>query len=165
MQFSGDCKIVTATNFEEIEAIRPVWEQMQRDEPHPVPNADIDRYLSVVKTSGDDVRPYVRKSAISIVPLRIGGGSRLKILEALSMGKAVVSTSLGAEGLELTDGEHLLIADEPENFAGAVAELLNDPAKRKKLGENGQKLVTGKYQWVGLAEIQSKFLQEIISSE
>ena len=58
-QLSGDCKIVTATNFEEIEAIRPVWEQMQRDEPHPVPNADIDRYLSVVKTSGDDVRPYV----------------------------------------------------------------------------------------------------------
>jgi len=59
MQFSGDCEIVTATNFEEIEAIRPIWEQMQRDEPHPVPNADIDRYLSVVKTSGDDMRPHI----------------------------------------------------------------------------------------------------------
>ena len=58
-QLSGDCKIVTATNFEEIEAIRPIWEQMQRDEPHPIPNADIDRYLSVIKASGDDVRPYV----------------------------------------------------------------------------------------------------------
>ena len=59
MQFSGDYEIITARNFEEIEAIRPIWEQMQRDEPRPVPNADIDRYLSVVKTSGNDVRPYV----------------------------------------------------------------------------------------------------------
>ena len=59
MQFSGDCEIVAATNFEEIEAIRPIWEQMQRDEPHPAPNADIERYFSVVKTSGDDVQPYV----------------------------------------------------------------------------------------------------------
>jgi hypothetical protein len=58
-QLSGDCEIVAATNFEEIEAIRPIWEQMQRDEPRPVPNADIDRYLSVVKTSGDDMRPHV----------------------------------------------------------------------------------------------------------
>ena len=58
-QLSCDCKIVTATNIEEIEAIRPIWEQMQRNEPRPVPNADIDRYLSVVKTSGDDVRPHI----------------------------------------------------------------------------------------------------------
>lgn len=58
-QLSGYCEIVAATNFEEIEAIRPIWEQMQRDEPHPVPNADIDRYFSVVKTSGDDVRPHI----------------------------------------------------------------------------------------------------------
>ena len=58
-QLSGDCKIVTATNFEEIEAIRSTWEQMQRNESHPVPNSDIDRYLSVVKTSGDDVRPHI----------------------------------------------------------------------------------------------------------
>jgi hypothetical protein len=59
VHFSGDCEIVTATNFEEIEAIRPIWEQMQRNEPHPLPNADIERYLSVIKASGDDVRPYV----------------------------------------------------------------------------------------------------------
>jgi len=59
MQYSGDCEIVAATNIEEIEAIRPIWEQMQRDEPHPVPNADIDRYLSIVKTRGDDVRPHI----------------------------------------------------------------------------------------------------------
>ena len=59
MQFSSDYEIVAATNFEEIEAIRPIWEQMQRNEPRPVPNADIDRYLSVVKASGDDVRPHI----------------------------------------------------------------------------------------------------------
>ena len=58
-QLSSDCKIVTATNFEEIEAIRPIWEQMQRNEPRPVPNADIDRYISAVKTRGDDVQPHI----------------------------------------------------------------------------------------------------------
>jgi hypothetical protein len=58
-QLSGECKIVVAKSFDEIEAIRPIWEKMQRNEPYPVPNADIDRYLSVIKASGDDVQPYV----------------------------------------------------------------------------------------------------------
>ena len=58
-QSSDEWKIIVAKNFEEIEAIRSIWEKMQRNEPYPVPNADIDRYLSVIKASGDDVRPYV----------------------------------------------------------------------------------------------------------
>ena len=68
----------------------------------------------------DDVRPHVAEAAVYVVPLRVGGGTRLKIFEALAMGKAVVSTSVGAEGLPLTPGEHFLQADSPDDFARAV---------------------------------------------
>ena len=79
----------------------------------------------------DDVRPYMRDAAVYIVPLRIGGGTRLKIFEAMAMGKAVVSTTVGAEGLPVTSGEHLLLADEPRTFARAVVRLLRDVGRRR----------------------------------
>ncbi len=81
-----------------------------------------------VQVSGrvDDVRPYMREAAVYVVPLRIGGGTRLKIFEAMAMGKAVVSTTVGAEGLPVVGGEHLLLADEPRGFARAVVRLLRD---------------------------------------
>lgn len=94
-----------------------------------------------------DVRPYLESASVVIVPLRIGGGSRLKILEALAAGKAVVSTTIGAEGLELTNGKDLVIADEPRTFAMAVLELLKNPAKRRALGESGRQTVIAKYDW------------------
>ena len=71
----------------------------------------------------DDVRPYMRDAAVYVVPLRIGGGTRLKIFEAMAMGKAVVSTAVGAEGLPVDGGEHLLLADEPRGFARGVVRL------------------------------------------
>ena len=74
----------------------------------------------------DDVRPYVSDAAVYVVPLRIGGGTRLKIFEAMAMGKAVVSTTVGAEGLPVENGEHLLLADEPHVFARSVVRLLRD---------------------------------------
>ena len=74
----------------------------------------------------DDVRPYLAQRAVFIVPLRIGGGTRLKIFEAMSMGKAVVSTSIGAEGLPVKNGEHLLLADDPASFAESTLRLLGD---------------------------------------
>jgi glycosyltransferase involved in cell wall biosynthesis len=73
-----------------------------------------------------DVRPYIRSAAATIVPLRIGGGTRLKILESMAMGRPVVSTTIGAEGLNLTNGDGLIIADEPAAFAAATARLLAD---------------------------------------
>jgi glycosyltransferase involved in cell wall biosynthesis len=94
-----------------------------------------------------DIRPYVAEAAVYIVPLRIGGGTRLKIFEALAMGKAVVSTSVGAEGLPLVDGEHFLKADDPPAFAAAVAALLRDPERRKALGAAGRRLVEERYSW------------------
>jgi glycosyltransferase involved in cell wall biosynthesis len=95
----------------------------------------------------NDVRAYVAKAAVFIVPLRIGSGTRIKILEALSMKKAVISTSVGCEGLELKNNEHLLIRDNPQEFAQGVIDLLRDENLRLRLGENGRRLVEEKYNW------------------
>src|SRR5207247_2851983 len=93
------------------------------------------RVLQLAATAGvritgtvDDVRPYVAEASVCVVPLRVGGGTRLKIFEALAMGKAVVSTTVGAEGLPLVPGTHFLQADDPAEFAAAVVAALRDPA-------------------------------------
>lgn len=99
----------------------------------------------------DDVRPHLDRAAVIIVPLRIGGGSRLKILEALAAGKAVVSTSIGAEGLELQSEEHLRLADSPEEFAQKVTELLGSADQRRRLGENGKRIVAERFGWGSIA--------------
>ena len=78
------------------------------------------------------------EAAVYVVPLRIGGGTRLKIFEAMAMGKAVVSTTVGAEGLRLTDGDHLLIADDPRSFARAVVQLIRDRVDSRALGGRAQ---------------------------
>jgi len=95
----------------------------------------------------DDVRPYVAEATVCVVPLRVGGGTRLKIFEALAMGKAIVSTGVGAEGLPLVPGQHYLRADEPAEFARAVVSLLRDPARREALGTAGRRLVEERYSW------------------
>ena len=105
----------------------------------------------------DDIRPYVAEGAVYVVPLRVGGGTRLKIFEALAMGKAVVSTTVGAEGLSLVPGEHLLVADDPVSFARAVVSLLRDPARRRALGAAGRRLVEQRYAWPQVArEFESR---------
>jgi len=95
----------------------------------------------------DDVRPYMRDAAVYVVPLRIGGGTRLKIFEAMAMSKAVVSTTVGAEGLPVTGGEHLLLADEPRGFARGVVRLLRDIDKRRSVEQAARQLVVAKYDW------------------
>jgi sugar transferase (PEP-CTERM/EpsH1 system associated) len=99
----------------------------------------------------DDVRPYMRDAAVYIVPLRIGGGTRLKIFEAMAMGKAVVSTTVGAEGLPVTHGEHVLLADQPDTFARAVVHLLRDVDRRRQLEIASRALVVEKYDWSAVA--------------
>jgi len=99
-----------------------------------------------------DVREYMVKAAVSIVPLRTGGGMRIKILNALAMGKAVVSTSVGCEGIDIENGKNIYIADTEEGFAERVIELLEDKSKREELGKEGLKLVREKYQWERIAE-------------
>jgi len=95
----------------------------------------------------EDVRPLLRDAACHIVPLRVGGGTRLKILNSWAMGKPVVSTSVGCEGLEAVDGENILIRDEPAAFAGAIARVLNDPALGRRLGDAGRATVERRYGW------------------
>jgi sugar transferase (PEP-CTERM/EpsH1 system associated) len=111
----------------------------------------------------EDVRPYVDAATVYVVPLRIGGGTRLKILEALAMSKAVVSTSVGAEGLDVIDGTHILIGDTAAAFAERIERLLADGALRRKLGEEGRKLVGERYRWDALAEKLEKYLIDVIA--
>jgi len=94
-----------------------------------------------------DVRPYVRDAACYVVPLRVGGGTRLKILDAWAMGKAVVSTSVGCEGLAAEDGRNILIRDDPDSFAHAVCAVLHDGALRRRLGVEGRRTVERHYSW------------------
>ncbi len=111
-----------------------------------------DEHIEVTGTV-DDVRPFMRKGAGYVVPLRIGGGTRLKIFEAMAMGQPVVSTTVGAEGLPVVDGEHVLIADEPRAFAGAVISLLRDEQRRHALGAAARALVLERYDWSVAAEV------------
>jgi glycosyltransferase involved in cell wall biosynthesis len=95
----------------------------------------------------DDVRPYVAAAKVYVVPVRVGGGTRLKLLQAMAMGCAIVSTSVGAEGVQVEHGRHLLIADAPQQFAQAVLSLLSDEARRQSLGMAARRLVTTRYTW------------------
>lgn len=98
-----------------------------------------------------DVRPWVRNAGTVVVPLLSGGGTRLKILEAFAMGRPVVSTTIGAAGIEARDGEHLLLADRPEAFARAIARLATEPGLRARLAEQAYALVRDRYQWSAAA--------------
>ena len=100
----------------------------------------------------EDVRPYMERAAIYIVPLRVGGGTRLKIFEAMAMKKAIVSTTIGAEGLPVSDGHELRIADAPETFAAAVVDLLNNPQMATAMGHQAGETVSAKFGWAGVAQ-------------
>ncbi len=100
----------------------------------------------------EDVRFPVAQAAVCVVPLRDGGGTRLKILEAMALGTPVVATSKGAEGLDVTDGEHLLLADTPEAFARCTVELLGNPALRRDLAANARRLVEKRYDWKAIGQ-------------
>jgi len=99
----------------------------------------------------DDVRPHMARASVYIVPLRIGGGTRLKIFEAMAMGKAVVSTTVGAEGLPVRAGSDIVIADEPARFAQAVLHLLRHEAERRRIGAAGRELVRRRHDWSAVA--------------
>ena len=96
--------------------------------------------------------PYYADAHVAVVPLRAGGGTRLKILEAMALGRPVVSTPLGCEGLAVEDGKHLLIANDAETFAAAAAHLLTDRALAARLTEQARALVERDYDWTGIAE-------------
>lgn len=111
----------------------------------------------------DDIRPWVTRAWVYVVPLRVGGGTRLKVLDAMAMGKPVVSTSIGCEGLEVLHNRDILICDEPTGFAQHVLALLADPAQRKRLGASARQTVEHKYSWEMIGQALEKAYREALA--
>jgi glycosyltransferase involved in cell wall biosynthesis len=111
----------------------------------------------------DELEPWYRNCQLSIVPLRSGGGTRLKILESMAYGRPVVSTSIGAEGIDITSGKNILIADTAEELAEAVALLLNHPDKARSIAEEGRKLVEERYAWSSISSILHERYSQLVS--
>jgi glycosyltransferase involved in cell wall biosynthesis len=116
---------------------------------NPLPEVRALEEIPGVTVTGEvpDVRPYYQQAWVQMVPLLIGGGTRLKIVESLCLGTPVVSTTIGAQGLDLRDGEHLSLADGPADFAKALGDLLADPPLRQRLAEAGRAQVLARYTW------------------
>ncbi|MFC2169251.1 glycosyltransferase [Acidobacteriota bacterium] len=110
----------------------------------------------------DDVRPYLRKSRIFICPVRLGGGFRGKILEAMSIGRPIVSTSLGAEGIPARNRDNIILADKPEDFANGIFDLMSDHALFQKIIENALKLVTARYSWEKGVDVLEEVLEKMM---
>jgi glycosyltransferase involved in cell wall biosynthesis len=109
-----------------------------------------------------DVRPYYQRAWVQMVPLRIGGGTRLKIVESLAMGCPVVSTTIGAQGLDLRDGEHLRLGDTPADFAQALTRVLASSTDRAALRTAGREQVLAHYTWPRLGARLSHFYEQLI---
>jgi glycosyltransferase involved in cell wall biosynthesis len=150
------------------DAIRYFTEQIMRRIKQAVPDVTLtvvgrDPYPSLVELSKrdpsvtvtgrvDDVRPYMEEAAVYIVPLRIGGGTRLKIYEAMAMENPIVSTTIGAEGLPVTNGEEIVLADTPETFAAAVVSLLQNQNLAAEIGARAAAKVRAEFGWKSVAD-------------
>ncbi|MBI2845396.1 MAG: glycosyltransferase [Chloroflexi bacterium] len=135
-----------------------VWPRIKREKPHaqfwvvgknPSPRVrSLAREREIIVTGPvPDVRPYLANAAVVAIPLRMGSGTRLKVLEAMAMGKAIVSTTLGCEGIALQPGQEVLIADEPEEFAKYTLQLLEDREARVRMGARMRLLAEEKHDW------------------
>jgi glycosyltransferase involved in cell wall biosynthesis len=109
-----------------------------------------------------DLRPHLAAAAVVVVPLRLGGGTRLKIVEAMAMGKAIVSTSLGAEGIEAMPGRDILIEDRPAAFADAVNRLLAEPDLATCIGRSARRLAEKRYAWSAAAQALEDFYRRVL---
>jgi glycosyltransferase involved in cell wall biosynthesis len=128
------------------------------------PHASVKQLASssvVVTGTVPSVGEYLSEASVVVVPLRIGGGTRLKIFEAMAMGKALVSTSIGAEGLDVTSGRDLVLADDATTFAQAITLLLRDSSLRRRYEEAAAKLAA-QYDWSNIAHRFGEILHEVI---
>ncbi len=133
---------------------------------HPTPRVKAlgERSSGVVVTgSVPDVRPFLERAAVFIVPLRVGGGTRLKIYEAMAMERAVVSTTIGAEGLPLRDGEEIVIADDADAFARAVVQLLQDQSRARHIGAAAAGRVRREFSWDTAGEAFAQICAHVVS--
>lgn len=120
------------------------------------PNMEITGYV-------DDIRPYIDRAILFIAPIRIGSGTRLKILQALAMKKCIVSTEIGCEGIEVENDYSIVIRNMPNQFADAIFELYNNKEKREFIAQNGYKVAIEKYKWENIFSGQIKLYREIIN--
>jgi len=152
---------------------REVWPRVRDRQPElvftvvgrdPAPEVRALTTIPGIEITGtvDDVRPFYREALAAIVPLKVGGGSRLKILEAMAAGVPVISTTLGAEGLNVRDSENILIADTNEQLAEAIVSVVESEEQCKRLSAAGRTLISGHYDWsqlgTNLLEIYQKLL-------
>jgi glycosyltransferase involved in cell wall biosynthesis len=154
--------------------LRDIWPRLEREHPRarlkvvgPQPTPEVLAYRGPrVEVAGlvEDLRTHLAQATVVIVPLRVGGGTRFKILEAMALGKPVVSTTIGAEGIEVTPGADILIADDPGSFAAEVARVLDDVALARRLGEAGRALVEQRYSWEASAAALEGFMGELARS-
>ena len=109
-----------------------------------------------------DLRPHLAAAAAVVVPLRLGGGTRLKIVEAMAMGKAIVSTTLGAEGIKAVPGQDIFIEDQPAAFADAVNRLLSEPSLAASVGQSARRMAVEQYAWSAAAQALEGFYRRIL---
>jgi len=120
--------------------------------------------LSILVTGYvDDIRPFIAQAEVYICPIRDGGGTKLKLLDAIAMGKAIVSTSIGAEGLEVKNGEHILIADDPVSFVSQILRIFKNLNLRTNLGNSAKNLVEKKYSWKIIGKKLNSLYQKMCS--
>lgn len=110
-----------------------------------------------------DIRPLIAKSWLSIVPERVGGGTRIKVLESMALGTPVIATTRAATGLKLTPGHDVLVADQPADFADAVLRVMNDPNLRTTLSQNGRRTIETQYDWNVIGQQLDDFLERMAS--
>jgi glycosyltransferase involved in cell wall biosynthesis len=127
----------------------------------------LDRRSQHVEIVGfvDDLMPHLERASVVVVPLRIGGGTRLKIVEAMAKSKAIVSTRIGAEGIDLTDEQDVLLADEPSGFADQIVRLLSQPELGARLGQRARVLAEERYAWTAVVRRLERFYEDLKSSQ
>jgi glycosyltransferase involved in cell wall biosynthesis len=152
---------------------KEIWPRIREREPQLVftivgrtPPEEIRRLAELpgVEVTGtvEDVRPFYAEALAAVIPLRVGGGSRLKILEAMAAGVPVVSTTLGAEGIEVRDGENVILADDAEAMSAALSSLNADEGLRRGLSSAGRALVFAQYDWSRLGARLGEVYGEIL---
>jgi glycosyltransferase involved in cell wall biosynthesis len=131
------------------------------------PSARVERLATssvIVTGTVPSVTDYLRNATVVVVPLRIGGGTRLKIFEAMVMAKAMVSTSIGAEGLDVTHGRDLILADDPRAFTRGILQFLGDSALRRHYEDAAARLAA-QYDWQHIARRFAEVLEEAVTAE
>ena len=127
---------------------------------------ELERRLSGVGVTGtvDDVRPFLAEAAVMVVPLRVGGGTRIKIFEGMATGIPVISTRIGAEGLPVTHGENILLADSAREFTAQIADLFDQAERAVRIGTNGRTMVQARFGWEAVTKVFEKYCLKICAN-